>query len=76
MQKLSELKPGESAKVQNINAPFEIKRRLLEMGFTPRTTIYVIKEAPLSDPVEYSIRDFEVSLRKKDAAYIEVEKED
>ena len=71
---LSDLKPGEKGKIVQINAPIKIKRRLLEMGFTADADILVLKEAPLSDPVEYLLRGCEVTLRKNDASRIEIEK--
>ena len=71
---LNQLKPGDKAIIRAINAPLALKRRLLEMGFTTNAAIKVVKEAPLTDPVEYCIRGCEVTLRKSEAAHIEVER--
>jgi len=73
MQTLKETKPGETARVAKINGAGPIKRRIMEMGITKGTEIHVRKVAPLGDPVEVTVRGYELSLRKADAELIEVE---
>ena len=71
---LKEMKPGESGKVVSIGESGQLKRRIMDMGITPGVDVKVIKVAPLGDPVEVNIRGCELSLRKEEAARIEVEK--
>jgi len=73
MQTLKETKPGETVRVAKINGVGPIKRRIMEMGITKGTEIHVRKVAPLGDPVEVTVRGYELSLRKADAELIEVE---
>jgi len=73
MQTLKEIKPGETARVVKINGSGPIKRRIMEMGITKGAEIHVRKVAPLGDPVEVTIRGYELSLRKADAELVEVE---
>ncbi|MFV0528029.1 MAG: ferrous iron transport protein A [Lachnospiraceae bacterium] len=70
---LRDLKPGQSATVTSIGDSGPAKRRIMEMGVTPGVTIKVIKVAPLGDPIEVNVRGYELSLRKADAAQIEVQ---
>ena len=70
---LSELPVGHSAIVTDIFSANETKRRLMDMGITKGSQIYVRKVAPLGDPVEITIRGYELSLRKDDADCIEME---
>ena len=70
---LSELPVGRSAIVTDIFAANETKRRLMDMGITKGVEIYVRKVAPLGDPVEVTVRGYELSLRRADAEMIEVE---
>ena len=70
---LSELPVGRSAIVTDIFAANETKRRLMDMGITKGSQVYVRKVAPLGDPVEITIRGYELSLRKDDADCIEME---
>ena len=70
---LSELPVGHSAIVTDIFSANETKRRLMDMGITKGVQIYVRKVAPLGDPVEVTVRGYELSLRKADAEMIEVE---
>jgi len=74
VQTLKDAKPGENARVVKINGGGPIKRRIMEMGITKGVDIYVRKVAPLGDPIEITIRGYELSLRKADAELIEVEK--
>ena len=70
---LSELPVGRSAIVTDIFSANETKRRLMDMGITKGSQVYVRKVAPLGDPVEITIRGYELSLRKDDADCIEME---
>ena len=70
---LDKLKPGESGTIVATNGEGALRRRLLDMGLTPKTKITVRKVAPLGDPVEVTVRGYELSLRKADAEMIEVE---
>lgn len=73
--KLSDLQVGETGKIKQISTSDVNYRRLLEMGFTEGTQVEVVKSAPLADPIQYQIRGCEITLRRKDAMCIEVEKE-
>lgn len=73
MQKtLKEVKPGTTVQVARIGGGGPIKRRIMEMGVTKGVEVYVRKVAPLGDPVEITVRGYELSLRKADAELIEV----
>ena len=74
MKTLNEVKPGEKATVKKIGGEGPVKRRIMEMGVTKGVEIHVRKVAPLGDPLEVSVRGYNLSLRKADAEYIEVEK--
>ena len=69
---LKEAKVGSTIKVDKINGSGAIKRRIMDMGLTKGTEIYVRKVAPLGDPVEITVRGYELSLRKADAEIIVV----
>lgn len=69
---LSDLQPGEIARVVRIGGRCELRRRFLEMGFTPGEEIVVERVAPLGDPVEFVIRGYHISLRKEEARDIHV----
>jgi ferrous iron transport protein A len=73
MQTLKEAKPGASVRVAKIGGVGPVKRRIMEMGITKGVEVYVRKVAPLGDPVEITVRGYELSLRKADAELIEVE---
>ncbi len=73
MQTLKEIKCGQTVTVSKIDAVGAIKRRLMDMGITKGTNIYVRKVAPLGDPVEVTVRGYELSLRKADAEKISVQ---
>jgi len=73
MKTLKDVKIGETVKVLKINGEGAVKRRIMDMGITKGTSIYVRKVAPLGDPVEITVRGYELSLRKADAEMIEVE---
>lgn len=73
MKTLKEVKVGETVKVLKINGEGAIKRRIMDMGITKGVEIYVRKVAPLGDPVEITVRGYELSLRKADAEIVVVE---
>lgn len=70
---LKEVKPGTTVKVVKISGEGAIKRRIMDMGLTKGVEVFVRKVAPLGDPVEVTIRGYELSVRKADAELIEVE---
>ena len=70
---LKEAKIGSIVTVKKINGTGALKRRIMDMGITRGAQIYVRKVAPLGDPIEVTVRNYELSLRKEDAANIEVE---
>ena len=71
MATLREAKIGETVTVKRIHGEGALKRRLMDMGITKGVQIYVRKVAPLGDPIEVTVRDYELSLRKADAEMIE-----
>lgn len=73
MKTLRDVKVGETATVRKIHGTGALKRRIMDMGITKGTEIYVRKVAPLGDPVEVTVRGFELSLRKDDADILEME---
>ena len=70
---LRDVKVGDTCKVKRIHGEGALKRRIMDMGITRGVEIYVRKVAPLGDPVEITVRDYELSIRKGDAELIEVE---
>ena len=70
---LKEAKFGSTVTVKKINGAGALKRRIMDMGITKGAQIYIRKVAPLGDPIEVTVRNYELSLRKEDAASIEVE---
>ena len=73
MKTLRETACGETVKVVKLTGEGPVKRRIMDMGITKGVQIYVRKVAPLGDPIEVTVRDYELSLRKVDAEMIEVE---
>ncbi len=73
MATLKEAKIGETVTVKKLNGEGAVKRRIMDMGITKGVSVYVRKVAPLGDPVEVTVRGYELSLRKADAEMIEVE---
>lgn len=69
---LNTLKPGESGIIVSIGGQGALRRRLLDMGLTPRTSIRVRKIAPMGDPMELSLRGYVLTLRAKDAELIDL----
>lgn len=72
MSTLKEAKIGSTVTVKKLNGEGAVKRRIMDMGITKGTEIYVRKVAPLGDPIEVTVRGYELSLRKADAEMIEV----
>ena len=73
MSTLREAQIGSTVTVTKINGEGAVKRRLMDMGFTKGCSVYIRKVAPLGDPIEVTIRGYELSVRKSDAQIIEVE---
>ena len=73
MKNLKEAKIGETVCVVKIHGEGAIKRRIMDMGLTKGVEVYIRKVAPLGDPIEVTVRGYELSLRKADAEQIEVE---
>ena len=73
MKTLKEVPCGQTVKVTKLNGEGPVKRRIMDMGITKGVEIYVRKVAPLGDPVEVTVRGYELSLRKADAEIICVE---
>lgn len=73
MKTLKEIPCGATVKVTKLTGEGPVKRRIMDMGITKGVEIYVRKVAPLGDPVEVTVRGYELSLRKADAEMIEVE---
>lgn len=73
MKKLNEIPVGQTVVVKKITGEGPVKRRIMDMGITKGVEIYVRKVAPLGDPVEVTVRGYELSLRKADAEMIVVE---
>ena len=72
MKLLSQLSIGESATVIAVNGEGAIRRRLFDMGITPGVDVYLRKKAPLGDPIEVSLRGYELTLRKAEASLVEI----
>lgn len=73
MKTLREVSCGETVTVKKLSGEGPVKRRIMDMGITKGVSVYVRKVAPLGDPVEVTVRGYELSLRKADAEMIEVE---
>ncbi len=73
MKTLRDAKIGETVKVVKLHGEGAVKRRIMDMGITKGVEVYVRKVAPLGDPVEVTVRNYELSIRKYDAEMIEVE---
>ncbi len=72
MKLLSQLKIGEKSTVVAVHGEGAVRRRLFDMGITPGAEIYLRKKAPLGDPIEVSLRGYELTLRKSEAANVEM----
>lgn len=73
METLRNAKVGQTVKVVKLHGEGAVKRRLMDMGLTRGTEVYIRKVAPLGDPVEVTVRNYELSIRKADAEMIEIE---
>ena len=73
MKTLKDVKPGERVRVTKVSGDGVVKRRIMDMGITKGVEIYVRKVAPLGDPVEITVRQYELTLRKADADMVLVE---
>ena len=73
MKTLRDTKVGEIVKVVKLHGEGAVKRRIMDMGITKGVEVYVRKLAPLGDPVEVNVRNYELSIRKADAEMIEIE---
>lgn len=71
--KLSQMKIGSQGKIVKVGGEGALRDRFLDMGLTPKTMVKVIKKAPLGDPIEITLRSYELTLRMADAEKIEVE---
>ena len=72
MKTLRDVQSGDTVQVTKLNGTGVVKRRIMDMGITKGCSVYVRKVAPLGDPVEVTVRGYELSLRKEDAQMIEV----
>ena len=75
LETLRNAKVGQTVKVVKLHGEGAVKRRLMDMGLTRGTEVYIRKVAPLGDPVEVTVRNYELSIRKADAEMIEIEAE-
>ena len=75
METLRNAKVGQTVKVVKLHGEGAVKRRHMDMGLTRGTEVYIRKVAPLGDPVEVTVRNYELSIRKADAEMIEIEAE-
>ena len=75
MKTLRDAKIGETVKVVKLHGEGAVKRRIMDMGLTKGVEVYIRKVAPLGDPIEVTVRGYELSLRKEDAGMIGVEVE-
>lgn len=73
MQTLKDVKCGNTVKVIKLHGEGPVKRRIMDMGITKGSEVYVRKVAPLGDPIEVNVRGYELSIRKEDAEKIEVQ---
>ena len=73
MRTIKDAKTGDKVRVVKLHGEGAVKRRIMDMGITRNTAIYIRKFAPLGDPIEVTVRGYELSLRKADAEMIEIE---
>ena len=76
LKRLDEFQIGETGLVKKVEGEGRIRRRLFDMGVTPGATVYLRKKAPLGDPLEVTIRGYELTLRNSEAALVTLEVED
>ena len=72
MKTLKDVKPGQTVTIVKLHGEGAVKRRIMDMGLTKGTEVYVRKVAPLGDPIEVNVRSYELSLRNADCEQIEV----
>lgn len=75
-KKLDELTIGETGQIKLVEGEGRVRRRLFDMGITPGAEVYLRKKAPLGDPIEITLRNYELTLRKTEAANVVVEVEE
>ena len=75
MLTLKDAAVGTTVKVVRLHGEGAVKRRIMDMGITRGTTLFIRKVAPLGDPIELTVRHYELSIRKSDAEMVEIEKE-
>lgn len=73
MATLKDAKIGQTVRVKKLTGEGAVKRRIMDMGITKGVEVYIRKVAPLGDPIEITVRGYELSLRKADAELIEIE---
>lgn len=73
MKTLKEAKIGETVRIKRLHGEGAVKRRIMDMGMTKGVEVYLRKVAPLGDPLEVTVRGYELSLRRADAEMIEIE---
>ena len=73
MKTLRDVMIGETVKVKKLHGEGAVKRRIMDMGLTKGVEVFVRKVAPLGDPIELTVRNYELSIRKEDAKMVEVE---
>ena len=73
LKRLDEFKIGETGLIKKVEGEGRLRRRLFDMGVTPGATVYLRKKAPLGDPLEVTIRNYELTLRKSEAALVVLE---
>ena len=73
IKRLDELEQGEEAVIISVSGDSKVRRRLFDMGVTPNAKVVLKKKAPLGDPIEVTIRGYELSLRKDEAKNVEIE---
>ncbi len=73
MRTIKDARAGEKVKVVKLHGEGAVRRRIMDMGITRNTEIYIRKFAPLGDPIEVTVRGYELSLRKADAEMVEIE---
>lgn len=76
LKRLDEFKIGETGLIKKVEGEGKLRRRLFDMGVTPGATLYLRKKAPLGDPIEITIRGYELTLRKSEAQLVIVEVEE
>ena len=76
LKKLDQFKIGETGLIKKVEGEGRLRRRLFDMGVTPGATVYLRKKAPLGDPIEVTIRGYELTLRKSEAQLVGLEVED